>query len=347
MGLEAFAYRRPTSPGVAAQLVRASSPGPNHAPTMVSNSAAAQFVAGGTNMTDYMTLNVLKPTVLVDINRLPQTYARIEESDNGLRLGALVRMGEAEDHPVIRARYPLIRDTLVLAASRQIRNMATLGGNVLQRTRCEYYREPSWPCNKRAPGSGCAALNGVNRQHAVLGTSKNCIATYAGDFAQALIALDASVQTLGGPAGGRRIAFANLHRKPGATPDVETNLAPGELITFIEVPSGPWTLRSRYIKVRDRQSYQFALVAAAVALHLEGETIREARIALGGVATVPWRAREAEELLKGKVLDEAIASKAAAAAFSGAEARGQNAFKIPIGKQAVVRALLEAQAMQV
>jgi xanthine dehydrogenase YagS FAD-binding subunit len=310
--------------------------------------AAVQFIAGGTNMTDYMTLNVLKPAVLVDINHLPpESHARIESSAAGLRLGALVRMGQAEEHPVIRARYPVIRDTLVLAASRQIRNMATLGGNILQRTRCEYYRETSWPCNKRAPGSGCAALEGVNRQHAVLGTSEHCIAAYAGDFAQALIALEASVQTVGGPSGGRRIAFADLHRPPGATPHIETVLAPGELITFIDVPAGPWTARSRYVKVRDRQSYQFAVTAAAVALHLEGNTVRAARIALGGVATVPWRARESEELLKGRALDEALAMRAADAAFSGARTREQNAFKVPVGKQTLVRALLEAQAMQV
>ena len=254
-------------------------------------------------------------------------------------------MSEAEDHPGIRTRYPLIRDTLMLAASRQIRNMATLGGNILQRTRCEYFREPSWPCNKRAPGTGCAALNGVNRQHAVLGTSPQCIATYAGDFAQALIALDASVQTVGGRSGERHIAFADLHRRPHTAPDVESVLAPGELITFITVPAGPWTARSRYIKVRDRQSYQFALAGAAVALHLEGDTVREARIALGGVATVPWRARAAEEILKGKALDEAVAQKAADAAFADAEPRGQNAFKIALGKRTVVRALLEAGAM--
>jgi xanthine dehydrogenase YagS FAD-binding subunit len=335
--MQQFVYRRPASAPAAVQMARA-------APA----DAAVQFVAGGTNMTDYMTLNVVRPAVLVDISRLPRdTFGRIEESAEQLRLGALVRMGEAEDHPLIRTRYPVIRDTLMLAASRQIRNMATLGGNILQRTRCEYYRETSWPCNKRAPGTGCAALEGVNRQHAVLGTSEHCIASYAGDFAQALIALEASVQTLGAPSGPRRIAFADLHRLPGATPHIETILHPGELITFIDVPAGPWTARSRYVKIRDRRSYQFALTSAAVALHLEGSTVREARIALGGVATVPWRARAAEELLRGKVLDEGLAKKAADAAFSDARARGQNAFKIPIGKQTLVRALLETQAMQV
>jgi xanthine dehydrogenase YagS FAD-binding subunit len=344
--MERFAYRRAKSAAAAVHMVR-SMPQAARAHAPVHSAEAAQFIAGGTNLTDYMTLNVLKPSLLVDINRLPSdSYARIESRATGLRLGALVRMAEAEDHPVVRSRYPLIRDTLVLAASRQIRNMASLGGNILQRTRCEYYRETSWPCNKRAPGSGCAALEGINRQHAVLGTSEHCIATYAGDFAQALIALDASVHTVGGPTGGRQIAFADLHRPPGATPHIETNLAPGELITFIDVPAGPWTARSRYVKVRDRQSYQFAVTAAAVALHLEGRTVREARIALGGVASVPWRARESEELLKGKILDEALAMKAADVAFKDARARAQNAFKIPVGKQTLVRALLETQAMQ-
>jgi xanthine dehydrogenase YagS FAD-binding subunit len=344
-----FAYRRATSSASAVHMARAAKDaGEAHARHPSAVDTAVQFIAGGTNLTDYMTLNVLKPTTLVDISRLPhESYARIESHAAGLRLGALVRMSEAEEHPVIRGSYPLIRDTLVLAASRQIRNMATLGGNILQRTRCEYYREPSWPCNKRAPGAGCAALDGVNRQHAVLGTSEHCIATYAGDFAQALIALDASVDTLGGPNGARRIAFADLHRLPGSTPHIENTLAPGELVTFINVPAGPWTARSRYLKVRDRESYQFAVTSAAVALHLEGRTVRDARIALGGVATVPWRARQAEELLKGRVLDEPLATKAADVAFLGAQPRKENAFKVPLGKQTVVRALLEAQAMQV
>lgn len=346
--MERFAYRRAASAASAVHMARAIPEVAGAHARYHAAEATPQFIAGGTNMSDYMTLNVLKPSLLVDINRLPpDPYARIESHATGLRLGALVRMAEAEDHPVIRSRYPLVRDTLVLAASRQIRNMASLGGNILQRTRCEYYRETSWPCNKRAPGSGCAALEGINRQHAVLGTSEHCIATYAGDFAQALIALDASVHTLGGPSGGRHIAFADLHRPPGATPHIETNLAPGELITSIDVPAGPWTARSRYVKVRDRQSYQFAVTAAAVALHLEGSTVREARIALGGVASVPWRARESEELLKGKILDEALAMRAADVAFRDARARTQNAFKIPVGKRTLVRALLETQAMQV
>lgn len=308
----------------------------------------AMYVAGGTNVTDYMTLGVLRPSMLVDINRLAaELYWRIDSDPQKLRLGALVRMSQAEDHREVRAHYPVIRDSLMLAASRQIRNMASLGGNVLQRTRCEYFRETSWPCNKRHPGSGCAALDGLNRQHAVLGTSGHCIATYAGDFAQALIALDATVATVGSQSGSRTIHFAKLHRLPGETPDIETVLEPGELITYIDVPAGPWTARSVYIKVRDRESYQFALASAAVALHMEGNRVIEARIALGGVATIPWRAREAEAALKGVTLDEAAAAKAADAAFSDAHSRAHNAFKVPLGKQTVVRALLQAQAMKV
>jgi xanthine dehydrogenase YagS FAD-binding subunit len=306
-----------------------------------------QFLAGGTNMTDYMRLEVLRPERVVDIARLDaKLYGQIEASAQGLRLGALVRMSEAEDHPVIARDYPMVRDSLYLAASRQIRNMATLGGNPLQRTRCEYFREISFPCNKREPGSGCSARDGVNRQHAILGTSDACIATYPGDFAQALIALDASVQTLG-PKGKRTIPFAKLHRLPGSTPHLETTLEPGELITFIHIPAGPWTRRSRYVKVRDRTSYQFALASAAVALELEGDRVRTARIGLGGVATVPWRAIEAEQSLAGEALNEQNARAAAEIAFANAAAREHNRFKIELGKQTLVRALLETRDMKV
>jgi len=331
--MERFAYQREASVEGAVSATR--------------ETAAAQFVAGATNLVDYMALGLLRPRTLVDINTLPERYARIDSNDARLRFGALVRMGEAEDHPVVRTRYPVIQQALALAASRQIRNMATLGGNVLQRTRCEYFRGSGFACNKRVPGSGCEALDGVNRAHAVLGTSENCIATYAGDLAQALIALDATVETAGAAAGARRIPFAQLHHLPGATPHIETALARGELITYIDVPAGPWTSRSRYVKVRDRDSYQFALASAAVALHVEGGVVRAARIALGGVATVPWRAHEAEAVLTGQRLDEALASRAAEAAFAGAQPRRHNAFKVPLGKRTLVRALLETQAMSV
>jgi xanthine dehydrogenase YagS FAD-binding subunit len=336
--MQLFEYRRPDSAEAAAKAARGSG-GPLD--------AHAQFIAGGTNMTDYMTLEVMRPRVLVDLNFLPrERFGQIESNSQGVRFGALVRMGQAEDHPVVRSHYPVIRDTLHLAASRQIRNMASLGGNPLQRTRCEYFREISWPCNKRNPGSGCSALEGINREHAVLGTSENCIATYPGDFAQALIALEATVDTIGAPSGPRRIKFAELHRLPGDTPNIETSLHAGELITFINVPAGPWTRRSRYVKIRDRTSYQFALASAAVALHMEGNTVREARIALGGVATVPWRSYEAEAALNGRKLDERVATNAAEAAFADARPREYNGYKIALGKQTLIRALLETQAMK-
>lgn len=331
--MDRFSYRRESSVEAAVTAAREAS--------------AAQFIACTTGLTDYMTLGVMRPHTLVDSNEFPARFARIDSSEVRLRLGALVCMGDAEDHPTVRTRYPLIQQTLVLAASRQSGNMATLGSNILQRTRCEYFRSREFACNKRNPGSGCEALEGLNRAHAVLGTSEHCIATYAGDFAQALIALDASVETVGGAVGSRRIPFAQLHRPPGQTPHIETGLGPGELITFIDVPAGPWTRRSRYVKVRDRDSDQSALASAAVALHLEGNIVREARIALGGVATVPWRACEAEALLRGRRLDEGLAARAAEAAFAEAAPRRHNAFKVPLGKRTLVRALLETHALSV
>jgi xanthine dehydrogenase YagS FAD-binding subunit len=224
--------------------------------------------------------------------------------------------------------------------------MATLGGNVLQRTRCSYFRDVSWSrCNKREPGSGCAALEGVNRKHAVLGTSASCIATYPGDFAQALIALDAVVETAG-LKGTRRFPFAGLHVPPGENPSRETTLEPGELITAFVVPPLSFARRSLFLKIRDRQSYEFALASAAVALDLEGETIRDSRIALGGVATTPWRSREAEANLKGKVLNETNARSAAQAAFAGAVTHGGNDFKPELGRRTLVRALLQAKTLE-
>jgi len=307
--------------------------------------APVQFIAGGTNMSDYMRLGVMQPSGLVDLNGLvDRSLRQIEVSADGIRFGALVRMSEAEEHPEVKARYPVLQETLKLAASRQTRNMATLGGNVLQRTRCEYFREVSWPCNKRNPGSGCSALHGVNRQHALFGTSENCIATYHGDFAQALIALDAQVDIVNAE-GLHTIAFADLHVEPGDMPNVETVLAPGDVIVSLFVPAGAYTARSHYLKIRDRQSYAFALASAAVALDLDGDVVRNVRIALGGVATVPWRALEAEDALRGKPLDEAAAIAAAEAAFVGAVPREYNGFKVPLGKRTLVRALLETRDM--
>src|SRR5579875_716124 len=332
-----FAYRRADDPTLA---VRDAASDRADVPTGLQ---AVQYLAGGTNILDYMKLDVMRPAELVDINGLERAYGRIEAGPDGLRLGGLVRMAQAEEHPAVRRDYPVIAQSLQLAASAQLRNMANLAGNVLQRTRCNYFSHVTYAaCNKRNPGSGCSALDGVNRKHAILGTSERCIATYPGDFAQALVALDARAE-LTGPAGWRTIRFEELHRPYGESPDIETNLRPGELITGFEVPAGPWTRRSLYLKIRDRQSYEFALTSAAVALDLgPGGRVNEARIALGGVATRPWRSHEAEAVLKGATLDEASAGRAAEAAFAGARPHGANAFKVELGKRTLIRALLQA-----
>lgn len=306
-----------------------------------------QYLAGGTTLIDLMTLDVMRPTHLVDINPLSKDpdASRIVVTDAGLRLGALVRMSELANHQAIQRDYPVMAQTMALAASSGLRNMASLGGNILQRTRCSYFRDTSYAqCNKRVPGSGCAAIDGVNRGHAVLGVSDQCIASYPGDFAQALMALDAVLEVRGA-ARSRAIRFADLHRRPGSTPEIETNLQPGDLITAIHVPA-PGTRRSVYVKVRDRASYAFALASAAVVLRLDGDHVGNVRIALGGVASVPWRAHEAEAHLAGKPLDEAAAKAAAEIAFAGATTRKDNAYKVPLGKETLVRALLEAAKME-
>jgi xanthine dehydrogenase YagS FAD-binding subunit len=308
---------------------------------------AADYLAGGTTLIDLMKLDVMRPTVVVDINGLADDYGKIESDAKSLRLGALVRMADVADHPVINRDFPVIAQTMKLAASSQLRNMASLGGNVLQRTRCNYFRDvQSGGCNKRAPGSGCAALDGVNRKHAVLGVSEHCIATYPGDFAQALVALGAEVQ-VSGEDGSRTVPMEQLHVVPGATPDIETTLRPGDLITRFIVPALPWARRSVYVKVRDRQSYEFALASAAVALDMDGAVIREARIALGGVATTPWRARTAEAALAGRRPGRDAFVTAAKAAFAEAAPRKGNAFKVALGQRTVRRALTQATAMKV
>ena len=312
----------------------------------LANATSGQYFAGGTVLLDLMKLDVVEPGTLIDINALAETHGAINLDSEGLTIGALVRMAEAEAHPLIRRHYPVIRDALWQAASPQLRNMASLGGNVLQKTRCSYYRDPSWTaCNKRTPGSGCAAMEGVNRRLAVLGTSEHCIAHYAGDFANALVALGADVMLRGADGIERRIPFEDLHRLPGNTPHIETNLRPGELIAGFHVPAGRWTRRSLYRKVRDRASYDFALASAAVALDLEDGVVVTARIGLGGVATKPWRAHEAEAVLTGRRLDEPAAEQAAEAAFAGAVPRGETAFKPELGRRTLVRALLEAAEM--
>ena len=307
-----------------------------------------QYLAGGTTLLDLMKLDVMRPARVIDINALQQTNSgKIEFSSKGLRLGAMVRMAQAADHPDVRKNFPVIGQALQLAASAQIRNMASLGGNVLQRTRCSYFRDTSYSnCNKRVPGSGCAALDGFNRSHAVLGVSDQCIASYPGDFAQALLALDARVE-INGPKGAREIPFAGLHRPPGNTPHLETTLASAELITAFSVPPAPWARRSLFLKIRDRESYEFALASAAVALDLDGGTVKQVRIALGGVAALPWRAKEAEAQLAGKQLDEQTIEAAATATFAQAQAREHNVFKVELGKRTLVRALHQTAALEI
>ena len=302
----------------------------------------AAFLAGGTTLLDLAKIEVLTPGAIIDITPLAERFGSIAEEKDGLRLGALAKMSAAARHPIVARDYPVIAQSLLLAASPQLRNMATLGGNVLQRTRCPYFRDVSWSaCNKRVPGSGCAAIEGVNRAHAILGTSEHCIAAYAGDFAQALVALGAFVDVTG-PGGARTLELEALHREPRDRPDLENTLAPGELITSFFVPAGAWTRRSRFVKVRDRESFEFALASAAVALDLRAGIVAEARVALGGVSTKPWRSREAEEALRGKPLNERTASEAASAAFAGARTHGGNDFKVALGRRTLVRALMES-----
>lgn len=310
------------------------------------NRAPIQFLAGGTNLLDLMKIDVMRPERLVDINPLEDSLSEVVADGDGLRLGGLARMSTVAHHPDIEKSYPVLSQSLKLAASAQLRNMASLAGNVLQRTRCSYFRDVSWgACNKREPGSGCAAIEGVNRKHAVLGTSPHCIATYPGDFAQALIALDAMVE-ITGPKGDRRIPIHELHRLPADTPHIENTLAAGEIITAFQIPPKAWAKRSLYLKVRDRESYEFALASAAVALDLADGVVRNVRIALGGVATIPWRAVEAEEVLKGKPLTEDRARSAAEAAFEPAQTHGENDFKPELGRNTLVRALLDAAKLE-
>jgi xanthine dehydrogenase YagS FAD-binding subunit len=294
-----------------------------------------------------MKLSVLQPETLIEITGLEADLRVIRADANGLHLGALVRMAEAADHPDILRDYPVIAESLRLAASPQLRNMATLAGNVLQRTRCNYFRDPSWDaCNKRVPGTGCAAIGGVNRRLAVLGVSAHCIANYPGDFANALAALGATVDLMATGGTTRTMLFEDLHRAPGDTPHIETNLQPGELITRFHVPAGPWTRRSHYCKVRDRESWDFALASGAVALDLQGGVVQQARIGLGGLVARPWRSHEAEAVLTGRRLDEAVAQEAAEAAFQHAITHSETAFKPELGRRTLVRALLETAAME-
>jgi xanthine dehydrogenase YagS FAD-binding subunit len=306
---------------------------------LVADDPTAAFLAGGTTEVDLIRAEVARSDHLVDINDLP--LGAIEHRpDRSLWIGALARMSDVARAPEVRERHPAISRALLLGASEQLRNMASMGGNLRQRTRCAYLRDGVSPCNKRAPGSGCAALDGFNRGHAILGTSEHCIATHPSDFAVAAAAFDAVIHTVG-PAGERGIPIDDFFLLPGTTPEIEHPLAHGELIVAVEIPAAPIARRSTYLKVRDRQSYEFALVSVAAALAIDGGVVTGARIAFGGVATKPWRARRAEAALLGAPPDPAAFRRAAAAELAVADVRGHNAFKVELAIRAAVRALTE------
>jgi xanthine dehydrogenase YagS FAD-binding subunit len=302
----------------------------------------AKFIAGGTNLIDLMKQEVERPSRLIDISRLP--LRTIEEtSGGGLRIGALVPNSELAYHPLVAHRYPLLASAISAGASAQLRNMASTGGNLLQRTRCYYFYDVATPCNKRQPGSGCSAIAGLNRMHAILGASESCIAVHPSDMCVALAALDATVHATG-PAGTRAIAFPDFLRLPGDTPQRDTNLQPDEIVTAVELPQRGFAANHTYLKIRDRLSYAFALVSVAAALELDGDTIKEARLALGGVAHKPWRDPTAEAALRGQTADQPAFSRAADILLRDARGYEHNTFKIDLARRAVVRALRQAAA---
>jgi len=318
-----FSYERATAPGAA---IRSAS------------THGAKFLGGGTNLVDLMRYGVENPTALIDVNHLH--FDEITRLPNGgVRIGASVRNSDLANHQIIRTRYPLLSQALLNGASAQLRNMATTAGNLMQRTRCYYFMDTAFPaCNKREPGSGCAAIKGFNRIHAILGASDQCIATNPSDMSVALAALEATVH-VEGPSGKRAIAFQDFHLLPGDTPHIETSLKPGELITAVELPAPKYAKNSWYLKVRDRQSYAFALVSVAAGLELDGGKIKSAGLALGGVAHKPWRSLEAEKALTGAAPNAEAFRKAADLALAGAKPQKDNAFKIELAKQSVVHAL--------
>jgi xanthine dehydrogenase YagS FAD-binding subunit len=300
----------------------------------------AKFIAGGTNLIDLMKENVERPNRLIDINRLP--LAEVQPfPDGGLRLGALVTNTGVAYHPEVERRYPLLSKAILAGASPQLRNMATTGGNLLQRTRCPYFYDTTTPCNKREPATGCSAIAGCNKNLAILGTSEHCIATHPSDMCVALAALEAVVRVTG-PNGERVIPFAEFHRLPGDTPHVDTNLHADEIITAIDLPARGFAEHHTYLKVRERTSYAFALVSVAAALEMDGDTIKEARLALGGVAHKPWRDRQAEALLHGQSARPDNFRRVAEALLRDAKGFGHNDFKIELAKRAIVRALSQA-----
>lgn len=303
-----------------------------------SKSASSQFIAGGTNLVDLMKRGVTAPEKIIDINRLP--LKQITADAKGILIGALALNSEVADHPIIKSTYPLLAMALHAGASAQLRNMATVGGNMMQRTRCSYFYDITMPCNKREPGSGCAAWQGQNRMHAIFGTSEKCIAVHPSDMCVALAALDASVH-ISGPKGDRKILFTDFHRLPGDTPELDNNLQKGELITGVHIPANSFN-KTHYLKIRDRTSYAFALVAVAVALEVQGNRIKQIRIAMGGVAHKPWRLPAVEKFLAGKECTKETFAAAANMAMEGAAGFGHNDFKIKMGKAAVKEALQQA-----
>jgi xanthine dehydrogenase YagS FAD-binding subunit len=301
---------------------------------------AAKFIAGGTNLIDLMKYEVERPLRLIDISRLPLKTVE-ETSSGGLRIGALVPNTDLAYHPLVEQRYPLLSSAIMAGASQQLRNMASTGGNLLQRTRCFYFYDTATPCNKRQPGSGCSAVNGLNRINAILGTSEACIATHPSDMCVALAALKAQVHVTG-PAGDRTIAFADFHRLPGDTPQIDNSLHPNEIITAVELPARGFATNYSYLKIRDRLSYAFALVSVAAALDLENGQIREARLALGGVAHKPWRDPAAEAALRGMTADRATFTAAADVLLGDAKGFEHNGFKIDLARRAIIRTLSQA-----
>ncbi|WP_407561719.1 FAD binding domain-containing protein [Streptomyces sp. 184] len=314
--------------------VRAS--GPSEAAGLVASRDAAAFIAGGTELTNLMKDGVLALDLVVDVGGLP--LSGIELLDGRLHIGATARMQAVADHPVVRERFPAVSEALLASASPQVRNRATIGGNLMQRTRCGYYRDTGSPCNRRRPGSGCPAIDGQNRRHAILGGSSHCIAVHPSDLAVALTALDARVLTLG-PEGRRSIGLADLHLLPGSTPHRETALRRGEIITGVEVPVCLAARTSRYLKLRDRASFEFAVVSVAAALALRGRVVTDIRLAFGGVAPRPWRSAAAEDALRGRPLTDAAVTEAGRLLVRGAEPRGHNRFKVELVQRALASAL--------
>jgi xanthine dehydrogenase YagS FAD-binding subunit len=307
---------------------------------MIASEPTAKFIAGGTNLVDLMKEDVERPSRLIDISRLP--LKSVEETAGGaLRIGALVPNSDLAYHPLIEQRYPLLASAILAGASQQLRNMASTGGNLLQRTRCAYFYDTATPCNKREPGSGCSAIGGVNRGHAILGTSEHCIATHPSDMCVALAALDARVHVTG-VKGERVIAFHDFHRLPGTTPQIDSNLKPDEIVTAVELPAKGFAKNYSYLKIRDRLSYAFALVSIAAAVELDGDTIKEARLALGGVAHKPWRDLAAEAALRGQPANRASFARAAELVLRDAKGHGHNDFKIELARRGIVRTLSQA-----